>query len=287
MQTHRRAVLFLVLTSALWSLGGVLIKQVDWNPLAIAGGRSAVAAATIWLLTGRRRPALGPLQLLTALFYAGTVISFVAANKLTTAANAIFLQFTAPVYIALLGAWFLREHPTRLDWALIAVTLGGIALFFVEQLSLAGRWGNVCALASGVCWAGLVVLLRRQKDASPVDSVLLGNVLTALVCVPFAVNSEPGQGDWVWLVVLGVVQLGFPYFLYATAIKHVRALEASLIGSIEPVLNPVWVLLFIGEKPTPWAMAGGLVVVVAATVRGVVTARNAVDTRTVIPPGPD
>lgn len=267
-----RPVLFLVLASVLWSTGGLLIKSVAWNALAIAGARSAIAAGAVYLLVPRPRFTFSPAQLGAAVCFAGTMIFFVIANKLTTAANAIFLQFTAPIYIALFGAWFLKEHPTRLDWALIAVTQVGIGLFFLDRLTFHGFWGNVSALASGLAFAGLILLLRQQKDGSPVESVLLGNLLTALICLPFAVRSSPAAGSWVALLLLGVFQLGLSYVLYATAIKQVRALEAILIGTIEPVLNPLWVLVFLGEKPQAWALAGGALVLTAATVRGVSTA---------------
>ena len=191
--------------------------------------RSGVAAATVYLLIGRPRFTFSAVQLGGAAAYAGTVILFVMANKLTTAANAIFLQYTATIYVALFGAWFLHEHPTRLDWTLILVALGGIGLFFVDQLSLHGLWGNVCALGSGLAFATLILLLRRQKDASPVESVLLGNALTALICFPFVLGPMPNAKSWLGLLWLGVFQLGLAYVLYTKAIKYVRALESTLI----------------------------------------------------------
>jgi len=272
-RVHAQAVWFLVGAAMLWSLGGLLIKWVDWHPLAIASARSAIAAATMGLLLPRPRFTRSPVQWGAAVCYVGTVALFVAANKLTTAANAIFLQYTAPVYIALLGAWFLHEKPSRLDWLLIGVAVVGVGLFFVDQLTPASLWGNGVALASGLSFAGLAVLLRKQKDGSPADSVLLGNLLTAAVFAPFAFQSVPGRGSWVGLVLLGVFQLGLSYVLFTKGIRHVRALEASLISTIEPVLNPIWVALLLGERPQFWAMVGGTLVLGAATTRGVLTAR--------------
>lgn len=241
--------------------------------MAIAATRSAIAAVTVFLLIGRPRFTFSPVQLFGALAYAATVISFVVATKLTTAANAIFLQYTAPIYVALFGAWFLQEHPSRIDWVLIAMAVGGIALFFVDQLTLHGLWGNVCALASGVAFAALILLLRRQKDGSPVESVLLGNALTALICLPFVIGPMPSAKSWFGLIWLGVFQLGFAYVLYTNSIKHVKALESTLISTIEPVLNPIFVMVLLGEKPAPWSIAGGGLVLLAATIRGVLTAR--------------
>jgi drug/metabolite transporter (DMT)-like permease len=274
MRTHNTAVWCLVGAALLWSLGGVLIKWIDWHPLAIAATRSAIAAVTMMALLPRPRITRSPVQWGAALCYVGTVALFVSATKLTTAANAIFLQYTAPVYIALLGAWFLHERPTATDWWLMALAIAGVGLFFVDQLSFTGLWGNVIALASGLSFAGLAILLRHQKEGAPADSVILGNVLTAVLFLPFALQSSPGRGSWVGLLLLGIVQLGISYVLFAYGIRHVRALEASLISTIEPILNPVWVLLALGEKPGKWALAGGALVLAAATIRGVLTARG-------------
>jgi drug/metabolite transporter (DMT)-like permease len=263
----------LMAAAVLWSTGGLLIKSIEWPPLAIAGGRSAIAAATVYLLMPRPRFTFSPVQLGCAAAYVGTVVLFVVANKLTTSANAIFLQYTAPIYVALFGAWFLGERATRLDWLLIGLAVGGVGLFFLDQLSLHGFWGNVCALASGLSFACLIMLLRKQKDGSPVESVLLGNLLTALICLPFAIGSPPTGKSLAGLLALGVFQLGLAYVLYAAGIKKVRALEATLISAIEPVLNPLWVLLFLGEIPQPWALAGGFLVLLTATLRGILTAR--------------
>lgn len=264
---RRLAVGFMILTNLLWSSGGILIKGVDWHPVAIAGSRSVVAAFVIWLLFRGQKLSFSRAQLGGALAYAGTVILFVSATKLTTAANAILLQYTTPIYVALFGAWFLNEKPTLADWATIGVIAGGMGLFFLDQLSGGGMLGNLCGLGSGATLAVFVLCMRRQKDASPFGSVLLGNVLTAVIALPFMLDSAPAPGGWVNLVLLGVFQLGIAYALYSYAIKHVTALETTLIGAIEPVLNPVWVFLLLGEKPGGWALLGGVVILTAVTAR--------------------
>jgi drug/metabolite transporter (DMT)-like permease len=264
---RHRAIGLLLLTATLWSTGGLLIKWVPWNPIAIAGTRSAVAS--LLLLAYVRRPNFtwSLAQIGGAVSYAITVILFVAANKLTTAANAILLQYTSPIYVALLGAWFLGEDTTWLDWAAIVVTLGGMCLFFFDDLALGGFWGNVCAIATGITFACLVVFLRKQKDGSPLESILLGNIIAALFGLPFALQSSLDLAGWVGLGLLGILQLGLPDILYSLAIKSVTALEAILVPVIEPILNPLWVFLVMGETPGPWAVAGGLVVLTAVTVR--------------------
>jgi len=262
-----KAVLYLAAAAVLWSLGGLLIKLVSWHPVAIAGVRSAIAA--VFLLAVIRRPhwTWSPQQVGGAAAYAATVILFVAANKMTTAANAILLQYTAPVYVALLGAWFLKERAGWLDWAVIMTVLAGMALFFLDGLSPRGLWGNIAAIASGLTFAILVLCLRRQKEGSPLESILLGNVLTALIGVPFMIGPPPAARDWAVLAVLGVFQLGLPYVLYSAAIKRVTALEASIIPIIEPLLNPCWVFLMMGEAPGPWALVGGVVVLAVISAR--------------------
>jgi drug/metabolite transporter (DMT)-like permease len=173
-RVHYRAVGLAFAASVLWSSGGLLIKWVSWNPLAIAGARSAIAAVV--LLVALRRPhfSWSFAQVGGAVVYTATVTLFVAATKLTTAANAILLQYTAPVYAALFGAWFLGERVAWLDWVTIAAVIGGMLLFFLDRLTPGGLWGNVLAIASGVSYAGLVTFLRKQKDSSPLESVLMG-----------------------------------------------------------------------------------------------------------------
>jgi drug/metabolite transporter (DMT)-like permease len=265
---HPRAVGQLLLTALLWSLGGLLIKTVDWPPLAVAGGRGLVAAVFLALTNRRLRFTFSRIQLLAAAAYAACTISFVTATILTTAANAILLQYTAPVWIALFGAWFLGERATRGDWLTIAVVLGGMALFFADGLELTHTLGNVIAILSGVAFAAMTIALRRQKDGSPVESIILGNALAFVIGLPFMVGqSLPSPIGWAALLTLGVVQLGCSYWLYARAIKHVTALEAVLIPVVEPILNPVWVFCVRGERPSSWALAGGALVLGAVTWR--------------------
>lgn len=265
---HRRALLLLLLTAVLWSLGGVLIKWVDWNPVAIAGTRSLIGAALIWIVFHRELRFTWTFdQIGGAVAYAGTVVLFVIANKLTTAANAILLQYTAPVYVALFSPWFLGERADRRDWLTMLVMLGGMALFFMDELSFDGYLGNTIALISGLCFAWLTLFLRRQKDGSSLPSLLLGNLLAGAIGLPFMFQSLPDLSSGIGLLLLGVVQLGLPYILYALALRHVRAVEGILIPMIEPVLNPVWVFLMMGEQPSPWALMGGAIIIGAVMLR--------------------
>jgi drug/metabolite transporter (DMT)-like permease len=272
---HTRAVLLLAIAALCWSLGGLLIKAVPWAPLAVAGARGGIAAVFLLLANRGLRFHFSRDQVLGALGYAACTITFCVATKLTTAANAILLQYTAPVWVALFGAWFLGERATRADWLTIAAVLGGMALFFADKLAPANLLGNLLAVLSGVCFAGMTIALRRQKDTSASESIILGNVIAFLVGLPWIVRSPMlTPAGWFALAVLGVVQLGFSYWLYARAIKHVSALEAVLIPVIEPVLNPLWVLLALHEKPAPLALAGGAIVLAAVTWRAASSIRQ-------------
>lgn len=276
MSAHSRSVLFLVVAALCWSLGGLLIKSVTWPPLAVAGGRGFIAAIFLLLTNRGLRFHFSRDQVIGALGYAACTVTFCTATKLTTAANAILLQYTAPVWIALFGAWFLGERATRTDWITIVVVLGGMALFFADSLELAHLAGNVIAVISGVCFAGMTIALRKQKNTSAAESIVLGNAIAFLAGAwwIFRAPALTPQG-WGALLTLGVVQLGISYWLYARAIKHVTALEAVLIPVIEPILNPVWVLLALHERPTSWALLGGAIVLGAVTVRAAISVRAA------------
>jgi drug/metabolite transporter (DMT)-like permease len=270
---RRQAILMLLAAAFLWSIGGMLIKLVEWHPLAIAGMRSAISAVVFLIFLKRPKLTFSPVQIGGAVAYAGTVIFFVVANKMTTAANAILLQYTAPVYIALFGAWLLAERVTWLDWLTIALVLVGMTLFLFDSLGAGRLLGDFFALLSAVCFASLVMLLRKQRHASPFESVLLGNILTALIGLPFMFGSMPSAKSWLGLLLLGVFQLGFSYVLYVRAIRHVTALEATLISFVEPLLNPLWVALTRGEVPSTLALVGGMIVLGAVAARSVLSSR--------------
>ena len=265
---HSRAIGQLLLAALFWSLGGLLIKSADWPPLAVAGGRGIVAAIFLALTNRHLRFTFSPVQLTAAFAYAGCTVFFVVATKLTTAANAILLQYTAPVWIAIFGAWFLGERTRRLDWIIIVIVLGGMALFFADGLEFTGAMGNLAGVLSGVCFAAMTIALRKQKDGSPVESIILGNLIAFAIGLPFMIGvPAPSPTGIAAIVALGVVQLGFSYWLYARAIRQVTALEAVIIPVIEPILNPVWVFLANGEKPSRWALLGGAIVLSAVTFR--------------------
>src|SRR5437868_1314038 len=216
MQQRFLAPVLLVITALLWSLGGVLIKSIDWPPMAIAAGRSIAAIPVLLVCARGQRFTFSPPQIGGALALAVTVVLFVFATRMTTAANAIFLQYTAPIYVAIIGRWYLGEEAHPVDWIVIIVALGGIALFFIDRLTVAGFWGNIVALASGLTFAGLVLFMRKERGGLP--SVVLGNAIVAVAGLPFMFGMPRDQRDLWRLLVLGVVQLALPYVFYASAI---------------------------------------------------------------------
>jgi drug/metabolite transporter (DMT)-like permease len=267
MTQKRKAVFCMALAAILWSAGGVLIKWIDWHPMSIAGGRSIIAALVIWLAFRKEKLSLSKPQLAGAMAYCSCVTLFVIATKLTTAANAILLQYTAPIYVALLSGWLLGERVGRRDWYTIFIVCCGMIFFFLDKVTPGGMLGNICAIASGVSFALFTLFMRMQKDGSPYGSVLLGNLLTFILSLFFWSDNIMNATNVIGISLLGVFQLGFSYVLYSYAIRHVEALEATLITSIEPILNPIWVFLLFSEHPGLYAMIGGIIVLAAITIR--------------------
>jgi drug/metabolite transporter (DMT)-like permease len=263
----RRAIALLMLTALLWSSGGLFVKLLSWQPTAIFGARAAIASIVflIWL---RRTPLrITPFLAAGALGYTGAQFFFILATRLTTAANAIFLQYTAPIYVLVLGMWLLRERPQRIDWITLLVILAGLLLCFGQQLSDEGLYGNLAAVSSGVALAVMIVCSRAQKEGHPAQIFLIGSLIGALIGLPAALQESWSAADLAILAYLGVVQTALAAALYSIAIRQVPALASTLILMLEPVLNPLWVFLVIGETPAPLALAGGAVVLGAIGLR--------------------
>ena len=263
------AIILLLVAGAMWSLGGLLIKSIPWHPLAISGMRGGIAAIVIYAFSKNRKIIISFDKILAACFYTLVVTLFVISNKLTTAGNAILLQYTAPVYVALFSYVFLGEKSTLIDWITILILLGGLTLFFLDDLSFDGYLGNVIAILSGMSFAALTITLRKQKDNNPSDSILLGNILTLIIGLPIIISETSFDLHSIILIlVLGIIQLGVPYIFYTTAIKHVTALDAIIFPVIEPILNPILVFLILGEALGPWAFLGGSLVLGSVVFRG-------------------
>jgi drug/metabolite transporter (DMT)-like permease len=272
--TRRQAIFFLVLTAILWSSSGLLVKIISWQPLSILSGRSILSTAVFWIfLKCPVRFRWTRLQVVGAFGYVGAQLFFIMATKLTTAANAIFLQYTLPIYIVLFGYWFLNERPQRADWISLVVIFTGLFLFFGDDLNFDGFSGNILAIISGMSMAVLVLCMRKQKDGTPANTIFLGNILGVVIGLPFLLQESFSLPNIGIISYLGIFQIGLSFVLYSVAIKHVQALESSLILTLEPILNPLWVFLVIGEAPGKLALIGGMFVIGAVTARAVVSAR--------------
>ena len=271
MKSATSANIILIIAALMWSVGGLFIKLVDLSPVAITGARS-IAAALVFLVY-LKKPQLywNRYFIIWVISYAAMMLLYVFSIRLTTAANAIFLEFTAPIYVVILGYYILNERITIFDILSMFVIFSGMTLFFIDELSFYGFWGNIMAAVAGVCLGVVTIMIRKEKE-SAFQIVLMGNILTALVCIPFmfAGLQETASTDWFIIFVLGIVQLGIPYILYAKALRKVKALDAILVSMIEPILNPFWVYIFVGEKIGEWALVGGVLVLSGSIGRAII-----------------
>jgi DME family drug/metabolite transporter len=264
---RRIGILYIVLAATLWSTGGIGIKWVVDPPLKVAFYRSVFAAITLFAIFRRdvigRRWQSTPAFAGAILSYGACLLTFVTATKWTTAANAIFIQYSGVIWVMLLAPIVLREKMQRRDLVAIVFALGGMALFFVGKFEARGMAGNGMALLSSVFFATLVLALRREPNASRA-AVTWGNVLLAVALFPFVADDlSLTPASLAGLLFLGIFQIGFAYAAFVKGLQHVSAVQASLTGMIEPIGNPIWVALFLGERPSAWAIVGGCIVLAA------------------------
>ena len=272
---HRAATLMLFVTAVLWSTSGFLIKTVEWHPAAITSARSAIALIPILLTNGKPKKLNGLIEIAAAVVYSATLFLFVTANKLTTAANTILLQYSSPIFIIVLSAVMLKEKVRVRDCVTVLVVLSGLTLFFIDSVDAGGLIGNILALTSGFTMALMMILLRMQKNTEPINSVFWGNLITFIVGLPFIVISgPPAASAWFGLSFLGLFQLGLAYVLFTKAIKNVTTIEMALIPIIEPILNPAIVALLTAEVPGALPVIGGVIVVTGVTVNLSVKSKN-------------
>ena len=280
MDQSRRGTLFVAAAAVLYSIGGLCIKVIPWNGMSINGGRTAIALLVIggYMAASRHPLKFNRWVLLGALAVFATNSLFSVANKLTTAANSIVLQFTVPVFVMLFSALFFRRRPGKLDLAACAVIFGGILCFFLDSLSMGGGLGNLLALLSGVTYAG-VFLMNEMPDSDAISSVFWGDVLSALAGLPFLLRETQFTAMALFsLVVLGVFQVGAAYVCLCIGLKTTPPVTASLISGIEPVLNPILVALFYGEQVGGFAMVGAAVVIVGVVGYNVLKGRQNIET---------
>ncbi len=263
MTNERRGALLVLAAALLWSTGGLGIKALSDPPLKVAFFRSAVAALTLFLLLRPRVHRWTASFGIAVASYAACLTTFVVATKWTTAANAIFLQYSGVVWVLLLSPLVLKEPFRPRDAVAVGIAFGGMALFFVGKFQSGGR-GDGMALLSGVFFAGLVLSLRKEREGSAEAAVTYGNVLASAGLLPFVAKDLVLSGESAAvLLCLGIFQIAGAYILFVRGLKHVTATRASLIGMVEPVANPIWVFLVLGERPRLLSLVGGLVVLSA------------------------
>lgn len=265
-----RAIIYILIAAALLSTGGIILKFVHMNPLAIAGARGLVASIVVLIYVRKPKFTFSKPQVIGAFSYSLMVIGFVVANKLTTAANAIVLQFTAPIWVVIIGVWVLKEKIRWYDWMAITIVSLGMVLFFIDDISGGSTVGNIVAILSGVALAGATIAMRLQKDQSPVETTLLGHLITVFLALPFIFTANYSLQNIIGILLLGIFQLGISYILYALGTKYLTALETILIMFLEPILNPIWVFLFNGEQPSKYSLIGGALVILTVAVRSVI-----------------
>lgn len=277
METKQRTgVLCVFLAAVLYSIGGLCIKVIPWNGISINGGRTAIALVVIGLFLAATHH---PLRLnrwifLGALCVFGTNILYSVANKLTTAANTIVLQFTAPIFVIVFSLLFWKKKPQKLDLAACAVVFGGVLFFFVDSLEMGGGLGNFLALLSGVSYAG-VFLMNDMPESDALSSVFWGEVISAVTGLPFLLQeTEFPLAAITSLVILGVFQVAAAYILLAIGLKTTPPVMASLVSGIEPVLNPILVAVFYKEAMGVFALIGAAIVIVGVVGYNVMRAKQ-------------
>ena len=279
--THRKATILIMLAAVSWSSGGLFIKLLHWEPFSILSGRSLLAAMVI--LVYLRRPSIDwtCVQIVGSLGYVGAQLFFILSTQMTAAANAIFLHYTSPLYVFLFSYWFLKELPQKADWLSMIAVFVGLLLLLGDGLAVGGFMGNLFGAFSGISMAAVVLCSRKQKSGEPANMVLLGNLMATAMGLPSLVQETYTLQAVGIMLFLGIIQIGLSYVFFTMAIKHLKALEAMIIMTLEPILNPVWVFIVIGEVPGLLAVFGAVMVLGAVTGRAILSARRTADKRVI------
>lgn len=267
--TRRNAILATIIGAIFWSTGGLFIKLLPQDAFTILFYRGFYAAIIFLILFRKSLFRFNTLSFISVLFYVPLVVSFVLATKLTTAANAIFLQYTAPVFVMIFEPYLARTKLKPINLVTVIISMVGLCLFFVDQFSTPESWlGIWIALASGLFLAGLLVTQKLNKSEYIPGTVFWGNILVCLITLPWFVSSPfPSFEENNYLMLLGIGQIGLGYAFFMYGQKQLAAIESSLIAMMEPILNPLWVFIGYGEQPGLWAIAGGLVIIAALIFR--------------------
>ncbi len=272
---HQTGILGILAAAVLWSTAGLFIKLLPFEPLTILFYRAVCAVLLFGFLFGKSVFQLNLNTLIVSAFYMGLMMTFVFSTKMTTAANAIFLQYTSPVYILLLEPILFNIPLKRINIITIIVCMAGMTLFFIGDLEVGSMAGNVVALFSGICMAGMMLAQRKNAPKRHEAAIFWGNFLMIFITFPAYLQSPPpNMTEWSMLLFLGFVQIGMGYVFFTYGLKRVLAIESALIAMLEPVINPIWVFLGYGEVPSLLAMVGGAIIIAMLVVRTIVVERR-------------
>lgn len=273
------AITQMLICAALWSTAGIFIKLIPWNPFVISGIRSFFSAVVVavYMRAAKLPVVFTKKSIFTGVALFLTFTCFVAANKLTTAANAIVLQFTAPVFIMIFSVIFMGRKFSKADVVTVVLTMAGISLFFFDKLTPGHLLGNIVGIAAGIMMACMYIGIGSGQGPERITGVLIANMLAFIAGIPFVFVTKPEFSALpvLFIVLLGVFQLGIPYILLSMAAEHCPPLACSLLGALEPLLNPLWVFIFDGEAPGVFALAGGVLVITTITLWCVYNDRRA------------
>jgi len=274
---HQKGILFVLIAGLLWSSGGLFIKLISLPAMQLAFFRCSIAAITFGIIFRKKILLVNKLALVNSLFYAGILITFVIATKTTTAANAIFLQSTAPIYVLIFEPIFNKTKYERINIITVAVCMVGMLLFFVGKIEPGHLEGNIIALFSGVAFASFFLGMKKNDPKFQTSSIFYGNILVAIISIPFLFTLETLTTSDLWMVTfLGVFQIAIAYAFFSAGLKRIYVVEASIISMIEPVLNPVWVFIGYGEVPSITAIIGGLIILGSVIIRSVITGASTI-----------
>lgn len=269
---HQKGILYVFTAALLWSSGGLFIKLISFNAMQLSFFRCLIAAITFALIFKKRTLIFNKLSIINSFIYAIVLITFVIATKTTTAANAIFLQATAPIYVLIFEPILNKTRYERINIITVGVCIIGMILFFVGKLEPGHLEGNLIALISGITFAALFLGMKQNDQKYQQSSIFWGNILVAVICFPFLSSLEVINFSDLWMVsFLGVFQIALAYAFFASGLKRIYAVEASIISMIEPVLNPVWVFIGYGETPSVTAIIGGVIILCAILVRSLIS----------------
>ncbi|WP_294467456.1 DMT family transporter [uncultured Anaerofustis sp.] len=274
-KSRKNGAIYIVIAAFLWSLNGVLIKYIPWQPMAISGVRAFLSTITLVLIKGAFDFKFNKHVIFASLSYVSMGILFVYATKLTTAANAIILQYTAPIFVIILSIFFFKKFPTKKQLITVVIAFIGVILFFIDKVGSGAMLGNILAILAGLGYSGMFIF-NSYDDSSALDASIIGNALIFLISVPVLLQGNEPVLDMAGvfgIIILGIFQMGISYAFFSKGIETTPSVDASLISMLEAILNPIWVALVIGEIPSFVSLIGGGLVLIAV-IFNIISSKN-------------